>query len=543
MKDIKSSLLILLKALIFSLFIYQPQDCLSQTWVPIYNSDGYYLFPDPLETRIGIGLDSREISAQLHIKSTIDSRVKPFIIQTGNPETKSIKYFVIGKTGNVGIGYDNPLSAISAQLHIRYILEDNTTPFLIDGNDENQYNSFIINSRGLVGIGTTDPHSKLHVIGDATVSDLANPTDNYIVTTDIDGKFILLDKNSLHDNLGNHKAMQNLIMSGYWIKNNALSLGGGIFIDNANNVGIGINSPLAMLHVNGTAKILRGLTVGEALYPASFGVFGPSVLNGTLKVTGLQSNQTPTSMIVADMDGNLGVAPVPVGDNMGNCEATQNLKMGDNCIVNSTPSDNPIRPDGSRYCEGLHFDTDNNMVLETGATATLTLVSNANTKSQLWVGNWTSGGYGLVCNYNNTPEGNQTGGIYWDKNNPQAAINFNNTKVGIGVMPPSLGNYNLYVKGGILTEEVKVQLEQDWPDFVFKSDYKLQSLKNVETFIAKNQHLPDLPSAESVKKDGINLGEIDSILLKKIEELTLYIIQQQKQIDKQQSEINSLKSN
>jgi len=103
-----------------------------------------------------------------------------------------------------------------------------------------------------------------------------------------------------------------------------------------------------------------------------------------------------------------------------------------------------------------------------------------------------------------------------------------NQKVGIGMAPPAVGNYNLYVKGGILTEEVKVQLQANWPDYVFAKDYKLSSLKEVETFISKNQHLPDLPSAENVKQDGINLGEMNSILLKKIEELTLYVIELEK---------------
>ena len=166
------------------------------------------------------------------------------------------------------------------------------------------------------------------------------------------------------------------------------------------------------------------------------------------------------------------------------------------------------------------------MVLETGAAANMTIVSNANTKSQIWVGNWTSGGYGLVLNNDNSPgEGNQKGGIYYDQNNPKPVINFNDTKVGIGTMPPSEGIYNLYVAGGILTEEVKVQLKSEWSDYVFSPDYKLRALKDVETYISKNQHLPDMPTSENVKQDGINLGEMNALLLKKIEELTLYVIE------------------
>jgi hypothetical protein len=113
--------------------------------------------------------------------------------------------------------------------------------------------------------------------------------------------------------------------------------------------------------------------------------------------------------------------------------------------------------------------------------------------------------------------------------------------VGIGIIPPAESKYKLFVTGGILTEEVKVELKggPDWPDYVFASNYKLNSLSDVEAYISKNKHLPDLPSAESVRKEGINLGEMNAILLQKVEELTLYIIQQQKQIDELRKSIKN----
>ena len=100
-------------------------------------------------------------------------------------------------------------------------------------------------------------------------------------------------------------------------------------------------------------------------------------------------------------------------------------------------------------------------------------------------------------------------------------------KVGIGVKPPTNGKYNLYVTGGILTEELKVQLSSgiEWSDYVFAPDYNLLTIHEVKAFIEANKHLPDVPSAETVKNEGINVGEMDALLLKKIEELTLYIIE------------------
>ncbi len=115
------------------------------------------------------------------------------------------------------------------------------------------------------------------------------------------------------------------------------------------------------------------------------------------------------------------------------------------------------------------------------------------------------------------------------------------SKLGVGVESIDIPiDYNLAVNGKIICEEVKVQLFSDWPDYVFNKDYYLPSLYEVYDFIGENGHLKDVPSAEEVKQNGINLGEIQVVLLKKIEELTLYTINQQKIIDTQNSEIREI---
>jgi hypothetical protein len=105
-------------------------------------------------------------------------------------------------------------------------------------------------------------------------------------------------------------------------------------------------------------------------------------------------------------------------------------------------------------------------------------------------------------------------------------------KVGIGEPPSYPGTYNLYVTNGILTEKVKVAVKTsaNWSDYVFASDYKLKSIDEVDTFIKKNKHLPNIPSADEVVKEGIDMATMDAKLLEKIEELTLYIIQLEKRI-------------
>jgi hypothetical protein len=104
--------------------------------------------------------------------------------------------------------------------------------------------------------------------------------------------------------------------------------------------------------------------------------------------------------------------------------------------------------------------------------------------------------------------------------------------------------YKLFVVGGILTEKLKVapKTTSDWSDFVFDKNYKLSSLAEVEKYINVNKHLPGVPSAEEVVASGIDVAKMDAKLLEKIEELTLYMIQQQKQIETQQKQIEELRT-
>ncbi|HTB07554.1 MAG TPA: hypothetical protein VK806_11440 [Bacteroidia bacterium] len=110
-----------------------------------------------------------------------------------------------------------------------------------------------------------------------------------------------------------------------------------------------------------------------------------------------------------------------------------------------------------------------------------------------------------------------------------------NGKVSIGIASTNMpSGYNLFVANGILTEKIKIAIHTDatnWSDYVFAKDYKLMPLAEVQAYINTNNHLPDVPSATDVAKDGIDVAKMDATLLKKIEELTLYVIEQQKEIE------------
>lgn len=100
-------------------------------------------------------------------------------------------------------------------------------------------------------------------------------------------------------------------------------------------------------------------------------------------------------------------------------------------------------------------------------------------------------------------------------------------KVGIGT---SIPDEKLTVKGKIHTQEVRVDMMGALvPDYVFANDYKLKSLEEVEKFIKENKHLPEIPSAQEIEKNGLMLAEMNMNLLKKMEEMTLYMIEMKKE--------------
>ncbi len=99
---------------------------------------------------------------------------------------------------------------------------------------------------------------------------------------------------------------------------------------------------------------------------------------------------------------------------------------------------------------------------------------------------------------------------------------------------------NTFVNGKIWANEIEVTTDR-WSDYVFEDDYLLIPIKEVETFIKANKHLPGVPSEKEVIKEGVNLGDMDAVLLKKIEELTLYVIEQENNISILKNEIKLLK--
>ncbi|NHA06095.1 hypothetical protein G7092_19955 [Mucilaginibacter sp. HC2] len=108
--------------------------------------------------------------------------------------------------------------------------------------------------------------------------------------------------------------------------------------------------------------------------------------------------------------------------------------------------------------------------------------------------------------------------------------------------------YKFAINGSAIATSMTVKLNSAWPDYVFKKDYQLPSLQEVKAYIDQNQHLPEIPSEQQIAKEGLNLGEMNKLLMKKVEELTLYLIEQNDKIEKLtennkvlQNQINNVK--
>ena len=146
---------------------------------------------------------------------------------------------------------------------------------------------------------------------------------------------------------------------------------------------------------------------------------------------------------------------------------------------------------------------------------------------------------------------NNRGSMFWDAASKKLKFetcnnsneSFQNTLVMykgmVGIGTSETKGYRLAVNGSISATEIKVEAQT--ADFVFEEDYPLKSLEEVEQFIITNKHLPDIPSAKQMKQDGVGLAEMNKLLLQKIEEMTLHMIEMKKELRQVQNELIKLK--
>lgn len=153
---------------------------------------------------------------------------------------------------------------------------------------------------------------------------------------------------------------------------------------------------------------------------------------------------------------------------------------------------------------------------------------NSNINNALYINSWSGRDTYINTGSWNTPP-NNGGTVYLGK-----------TRIGAKRPNGIHADAQLSVDGKVLAKSVYVNTTT-WADYVFANDYKLPKLSDVETFYKENKHLPEIPSEKEVIENGVNVAEMNKLLLKKVEELTLYIVDQNKKIEELRNEINLLK--
>lgn len=217
---------------------------------------------------------------------------------------------------------------------------------------------------------------------------------------------------------------------------------------------------------------------------------------------------------------------------LNNAEVARMTETGNMLIGTTTENGSKLQVNGTVWASALQ--------LPTGASAGKVLTSDAsgNATWQTATGGG-SAGWGLTGNaspgassFIGTTDANP---VVFKANNIESFRIAANGNIGIGIGTAAINNtdYKLYVLGNIRTRKVRVDADT-WADYVFEKNYNLLPLSEVEKYIAQHRHLPEVPSAAEVAQAGVDLGDNQVLLLKKIEELTLYAIEQNKMLKQQQ---------
>jgi len=308
-------------------------------------------------------------------------------------------------------------------------------------------------------------------------------------------------------------------------------------VHNTGKVGIGTSTPSERLDVNGNARVSGNL-----------------IVNGNLSFAGNKTiSFTPASAGIPEIISYGYIDPPPTGPCFTPQITTVNQFRG---MVQAwgTNSDNILN------ILSMGFDGANGIIDIAGSSNNIAprllinyycgkdvLICTGSQGGSVSMCTPTTGNVGIGATSGNTRLNLQ--GLGHTSSTSALKINNNNGnilmivqddgKVGIGTT--QIGNSKLAVEGRIAARELKLTVNP-FPDYVFEKGYKLLSLEELQNFILTNKHLPEIPSADEVKSnDGIDVGKMQADLLKKIEELTLYIIQQDQKIKELQTEVKDFK--
>lgn len=304
-------------------------------------------------------------------------------------------------------------------------------------------------------------------------------------------------------------------------------------------VGIGTQTPVSELDVTGTTIIRHTAPEGIKFKYLGASTNGWQTIgsnaNGDLI---LSSNSTiaGNENLVIKHDGNIGIGTL---DPFAKLDVNGNIKTDGLEVANNSPwffynydattlVETTMLRLGKKYnASGEVFQLNVN---DSGNKTFLTFSGRRNEAEY----NWETKGFKMMSIYGVNNQGYRF--QLFDQTDQEVKVQFRTSgesylmggNFGIGTTSP---DEKLTVKGSIHAEEVKIEIiPESGPDYVFKEDYPLASLEEIKAYITENKHLPEVPSAKEMEANGVELGEMNMLLLKKIEELTLLLIQQEERI-------------
>jgi hypothetical protein len=359
---------------------------------------------------------------------------------------------------------------------------------------------------GNVGIGTGSPETNLHVIGNAAANN--NGTNGFVQLWG-DNAIIWKYNNQQH---GLRFGSAADLGAGGWSEKMRITDDG--------YVGIGTAAPTAPLNVSTSAQVM------SVFQNPGVGNSWISVMNNTGHMNLGIGAFTPhpyvwssTGNFFIGNDGN----PTLFVSGMGN----GNVGIGTTTPLTKFDINTAQSLDGLRITHNNNgFVTLRSTSLGQSAYNNITQAGDAGIVYGSNSGGIGTGNFGFVI----APWANAESGMRIDKDG------------NVGIATSNTVGYKLAVNGNAIFLKVVVKQKQNWSDYVFYNDYRLRPLSEVEQYIQQNHHLPEVPSATEVEKNGLDVGDNQATLLKKIEELTLYLIDFKKQIEQQQKEIQQLKS-
>jgi hypothetical protein len=459
----------------------------------------------------------------------------------GNDTNKSIiiadgtgaQRIFIEKNGNTGIGLGNNIIPAN-RLDIKggVVIGRNYTPNGITQGQIAPTSGLLVEGR--VGIGTVSPNNKVEITqGTDGNSGLrfTNLTSNFNgVTVQPGNKFLSVNATGdvVLQKVSNSIETNNLISSANIMTSNVNGIVSSVPIVNSISNTINTNNQL-ITSVNGVQSVPVNLpaqllqTISQSGNTISLSNNGGSFTIPTFTDTDSQSLAL-TGNTLSISNGNSVTLPTYT-------DVPQTISQSGNTISLSNNG-------GSFTIPSTSVVAGNNIMVTGDGSPTTPFLISSNDKS-IYDDNGTIDQSTTINNNRIITMNNSN--IWFNSFSSES-----NGKIYIGSIasyPNVTGNYKLFVEGGILTEKVKVALRStdNWADYVFEKNYDLMPLKNVEEYINKNKHLPGIDSAEELSEKGLDLAEMQAKHMAKIEELTLYIIAQNKAIEKNSKDILELK--